>query len=93
VSLAGLRAGHDVRVEQASSRTRCPAWTGATPFSVIASPLSVALDAAHIRWHQAGGPDEEANGLALRVLHHKLFDLGAFTVKEGMPVRPPQHPD
>jgi putative restriction endonuclease len=42
--------------------------------------VSVALDAAHIRWHQAGGPDVEDNGLALCVLHHKLFDLGAFTL-------------
>jgi putative restriction endonuclease len=39
-----------------------------------------ALDAAHIRWHQAGGPDREDNGLALCVLHHKTFDPGAFTV-------------
>ena len=38
------------------------------------------MGAAHIRWHQAGGPDIESNGLALCVLHHKLFDLGAFTV-------------
>jgi putative restriction endonuclease len=46
--------------------------------------VSVALDAAHIRWHQAGGPDREDNGLALCVLHHKLFDLGACTVgKDG----------
>jgi putative restriction endonuclease len=42
--------------------------------------VSIALDAAHIRWHQAGGPDEESNGLSLCVLHHKLFDLGAFTL-------------
>lgn len=40
----------------------------------------VALDAAHIKWHGAGGPDEERNGLALCSLHHKVFDLGAFTV-------------
>jgi len=40
----------------------------------------IALDAAHIRWHQAGGPDVESNGLALCTLHHKVFDLGAFTV-------------
>ena len=38
------------------------------------------LDAAHVRWHQAGGPAVESNGLALCVLHHKAFDLGAFTV-------------
>jgi putative restriction endonuclease len=46
--------------------------------------VSIALDAAHIRWHQAGGPDVESNGLALGVLHHKTFDLGAFTVAGGV---------
>lgn len=40
----------------------------------------VGLDAAHIQWFQAGGPDVESNGLALCSLHHKLFDLGVFTV-------------
>ena len=40
----------------------------------------VGLEAAHIRWFQAGGPDIEPNGLALCSLHHKLFDLGVFTV-------------
>ena len=44
---------------------------------------TVAIEAAHIMWHQAGGPDEEPNGLALCSLHHKVFDLGAFTVEEG----------
>lgn len=54
-------------------------------FDVRLAGMSVALDAAHIRWVQANGPDEEANGLALCVLHHKLFDLGAFTVgKDGV---------
>lgn len=40
----------------------------------------VGLEAAHIRWVQARGPDIEPNGLALCSLHHKLFDLGVFTV-------------
>lgn len=40
----------------------------------------VALEAAHIKWHQAGGPDIEANGLALCSMHHKLFDRGVFTI-------------
>lgn len=40
----------------------------------------LALEAAHIKWRQTGGPDETVNGLALCVLHHKLFDRGAFTV-------------
>lgn len=38
------------------------------------------LEAAHIKWHTAGGPSVESNGLALNALHHKLFDLGAFTL-------------
>lgn len=42
--------------------------------------VAVGLEAAHIRWHRAGGDDLECNGLALCCLHHKLFDLGAFTV-------------
>jgi putative restriction endonuclease len=53
-------------------------------FDVRLGSISIALDAAHIRWHQAGGPDEETNGLALCVLHHMAFDLGAFTVFEGV---------
>jgi putative restriction endonuclease len=53
-------------------------------FDVRLGSVSIALDAAHIRWHQAGGPDVEQNGLALCVLHHKTFDLGAFTLREGV---------
>ena len=45
------------------------------------------LEAAHIQWHQAGGPDEEQNGLVLCTLHHKAFDLGAFTIQPDR-VRP-----
>ncbi|MET3393544.1 putative restriction endonuclease [Variovorax sp. 1140] len=41
--------------------------------------ISVGLEAAHIRWHQAHGPNEVSNGVALCSIHHKLFDLGAFT--------------
>jgi putative restriction endonuclease len=38
-----------------------------------------------MRWHQAGGPDHESNGLALCALHHKTFDLGVFTLNpEGL---------
>lgn len=43
----------------------------------------VGLDAAHIRWHQFNGPATEQNGIALCVMHHKLFDFGAFTIREG----------
>lgn len=40
----------------------------------------VGLDAAHIRWHAAGGPSTIANAMALCVLHHRLFDQGALTL-------------
>jgi len=41
---------------------------------------SVGLEAAHIRWVQADGPDEETNGLSFCATHHTLFDYGAFTI-------------
>ncbi len=41
---------------------------------------TIGLEAAHIKWFQANGPDEVPNGIALCALHHKVFDLGAFTV-------------
>jgi putative restriction endonuclease len=53
-------------------------------FDVRLGTVSVALDAAHIHWHQYGGPDTESNGLALCSLHYKLFDLGVFTLAKGV---------
>lgn len=41
---------------------------------------NLCLEAAHIKWHQAGGPDIHQNGLCLCSLHHKAFDRGAFTL-------------
>lgn len=43
----------------------------------------IGVEAAHVMWFQAGGPDDVRNGLALCSLHHKAFDLGAFTVEPG----------
>ncbi|MDQ1910551.1 HNH endonuclease [Paenibacillus sp. GD4] len=51
-------------------------------FNVRLGNNLVAIDAAHIQWHQAGGPDTEENGIALCSLHHKLFDRGVFTITE-----------
>lgn len=36
------------------------------------------VEAAHVRWHAAHGPDSFENGLALCVLHHKALDRGAI---------------
>lgn len=51
-------------------------------FNVRLGHNLVAIDAAHIQWYQAGGPDTEENGIALCSLHHKLFDRGVFTITE-----------
>lgn len=40
----------------------------------------LAIEAAHIKWHQARGPDVVENGISLCSLHHDLFDSGAFTI-------------
>jgi len=50
-------------------------------FDLRIGTVSAGLEAAHIQWHTVGGPDIEPNGLSLCALHHKLFDLGAFTVE------------
>ncbi|MDE0078179.1 MAG: HNH endonuclease [Caldilineaceae bacterium] len=55
-------------------------------FDVRLGLQPVALEAAHIKWHQAGGPDLEVNGLALCSLHHKLFDRGAFTLSNELEI-------
>lgn len=44
---------------------------------------TIGLEAAHIKWFQARGPDVVPNGIALCSLHHKVFDLGAFTILPG----------
>lgn len=52
---------------------------------------AVAIDAAHIRWWAAAGPDEVANGLALCSLHHKLFDRGAVGIATDQTVAVSSH--
>lgn len=55
-------------------------------FDVRLGHFPIALEAAHIKWYQAGGPDTEVNGIALCALHHKLFDRGAFTISDKMKI-------
>ena len=56
-------------------------------FDVKLGCKPVGLEAAHIKWHQADGPDTEENGLALCSLHHKLFDRGAFALSKQLEIR------
>lgn len=53
-------------------------------FDVRLNTQVIALEAAHIKWHQAGGPDTEQNGIAMCTMHHKLFDRGAFTLGDSL---------
>lgn len=55
-------------------------------FDVKLGNVPVALDACHIQWQAAGGPDEAMNGLALCVMHHKLFDRGVFTLSRQLQI-------
>ena len=52
-------------------------------FDVRVAGKGVAVEAAHIHWHRDAGPANVRNGLALCVLHHRLFDRGAFTLSAG----------
>ena len=55
-------------------------------FDVQLGTSPIPLEASHIRWRQANGPDEVINGLALCSLHHKLFDRGAFTLSAQLEI-------
>lgn len=55
-------------------------------FSVRMENTPIALEAAHIKWFQAGGPDIETNGLALCSLHHKLLDRGVLAIDSDLKI-------
>lgn len=42
--------------------------------------VGLALEAAHVRWHAADGPDTLDNGVALCVMHHRALDRGALAI-------------
>ncbi|MCO7218483.1 phosphorothioated DNA-binding restriction endonuclease [Klenkia sp. PcliD-1-E] len=45
--------------------------------------VPVGLEAAHVRWFAFDGPDDLDNGLALCMLHHKLFDRGILGLDDS----------
>lgn len=76
-------------------RRRDPAWRAAVlqvwdrqcafcAFDGTIGGAVAALEAAHVRWFSFDGPDDLDNGLALCVLHHKLFDLGAIGLDDDL---------
>lgn len=56
-------------------------------FDARLGDVSMGLEAAHVRWHSAGGPDTANNGLCLCTLHHKAFDCGALSVSDDLHIQ------
>ena len=92
-----IDASYQEQTTQQKKRKRDPAFRGKIleaynyrcaicDFDVRLGNTSIALEAAHIKWHQAGGPDTENNGLALCSLHHKLLDRGALGISNKFTV-------
>lgn len=52
---------------------------------------AIGVEAAHIKWWAAFGPDEISNGIALCSIHHKLLDRGAIGMTERMTFAVSQH--
>ena len=83
----GIESGFEYSRRKVRDRTFGPAVLNAygyrcavCEFAVCLDDQPIALEAAHIKWHQAWGPSQVRNGRALCVLHHRLFDKGAFTL-------------
>ncbi len=57
----------------------------------ILDDTALALEAAHVRWHAAGGENAADNGLCLCTFHHKAFDRGAMGLNDDHHVLVSQH--
>lgn len=55
-------------------------------FAIRIDEKPIGLEAAHIKWHCAEGPDIIGNALSLCALHHRLFDRGAFTLSDDQTI-------
>jgi putative restriction endonuclease len=71
------------RVEVLEAWDRQCAFCG---FDGQAGGVPVGLEAAHVRWFALDGPDSLDNGLALCMLHHKLFDRGMLGLDDDLAV-------
>ncbi len=83
---SGVLPGPDAALAE---RRRSPGWRAAVlrgwdrqcafcGYDGQLAGASMGIDAAHVRWFAFDGPDALDNGMALCVLHHKLFDLGVL---------------
>lgn len=58
-----------------------------TEFSLDFGGRTVGVEAAHIVWPQSGGNDYASNGIAMSILHRRLFHLGLFTINSDYEVQ------
>lgn len=78
---AALRANNQRRRDPAWRIKVLQAWDEQCAFCGYdgrLGDLPIGVEAAHVRWFAHAGPDTLDNGLALCMLHHKLFDRGAL---------------
>ena len=52
---------------------------------------AIGVEAAHIKWWAASGPDDLSNGIALCSIHHKLLDRGAIGITDTLTFTVSQH--
>ena len=55
-------------------------------YAVRLDSADLAIEAAHIRWCQFGGPDTTDNGFACCSIHHQAFDRGAITISDDLQI-------
>lgn len=88
IAAVGLEMNSTERGARRDSRFRADiiaAWGHQCAFcgySVQLDHSDLGLEAAHIMWCQAGGPETLNNGLACCSLHHQAFDRGGITVAD-----------
>lgn len=91
LAAVGLADIESVELSNSNTRRRNPAFRekvlmayqyrcGVCGLDLRLGRQTICLEAAHIKWFQANGPDEVHNGIALCSMHHKVFDLGVFTI-------------
>ena len=56
-------------------------------FHGVLNGQATGIDAAHVRWHSAYGPDALENGIALCKLHHWAFDKGILGIDESLEIQ------
>jgi putative restriction endonuclease len=84
ISLVGRRKRDgQFRANVVTAYGHCCAICG---FDLKIGVSDFALDAAHIKWHQVGGPDVVDNGLALCSIHHKGLDRGVIGFSEDQTI-------